>query len=448
LSRRPLRVAVIGAGWAGLAAAVRAVQRGSDVTLFEMAPRAGGRARAWAEPAAPGGGTAQATWVDNGQHILIGAYSRTLDLMRTVGVDLQRVFDRRPLCLQHADGSRLAWGTGAPTVAFLEALWTATQWSRRDRLAFLAWAVGWQLRRFRCGPQLTVRALARSLPDSVRLRLIEPLCVAALNTPADVASGTVFLRVLQDALAGGRGASDLLLPRQPLQALLPDPAVAWLRARRSPVHLGRRVQALQVSNGGVAVDGESFDAAVLATTSVEAARLAEPLAPAWAAQARSLAFESIVTVWLDAPGWRLPAPMLALDEGPAQPAQFLFDHGTLADAPGRLTAVISGANQWLEGGTAAIESAVAAQVGALGLGPPGSAPRPVRTIIERRATFRCTPGVHRPGVRVAPGLVAAADYVEGPYPATLEGAVRAGERAAALLPEPRSTGPAAPHTRF
>ncbi len=443
MSRRPLRVAVIGAGWAGLSAAVRAVERGAAVTLFEMAPRAGGRARAWAEPAAPGDDAAESTWIDNGQHILIGAYTRTLDLMRTVGVDVHRALDRRPLCLQHADGSRLAWGNRGPTAAFLEALWTATRWSRRDRLAFLAWAIGWQLRRFRCAPELTVRELARPLPDSVRLRLIEPLCVAALNTPADAASGTVFLRVLQDALAGGRGASDLLLPRQPLQALLPDPAVAWLQAHGSSVRLGRRVQALRVADG-VTVDGEPFDAAVLATTSVEAARLAEPVAPAWAAQARSLAFESIVTVWLDAPGWRLPAPMLALDEGPGQPAQFLFDHGVLANAPGRLTAVLSGANAWLEQGTAAIESAVAAQVGALGLGPPGSVPRPVRTIVERRATFRCAPGVVRPGVRVAPGVVAAADYVEGPYPATLEGAVRAGERAVALLPDRVADGPAAP----
>ena len=85
----PVRhLAVVGAGWAGLAAAVRARQAGHQVTVFEMAPRPGGRARSI-------GGVPEG--LDNGQHILIGAYSRTLSLMRDIGADPGTLLRRLPL---------------------------------------------------------------------------------------------------------------------------------------------------------------------------------------------------------------------------------------------------------------------------------------------------------------------------------------------------------------
>ncbi|MFN8894692.1 MAG: NAD(P)-binding protein, partial [Betaproteobacteria bacterium] len=92
------RLAVVGAGWAGLAAAVRGVLAGWQVTLFEMAPAAGGRARSLAADV-------DGTRLDNGQHILIGAYRRTLELMATVGADPARLLHRQPLELRYADGA-------------------------------------------------------------------------------------------------------------------------------------------------------------------------------------------------------------------------------------------------------------------------------------------------------------------------------------------------------
>lgn len=403
------RVAVVGAGWAGLAAAVRATEAGHAVTLLEMAAQPGGRARSVGN-----GG------YDNGQHILIGAYVRTLALMRSVGADPGTLLARLPLTLRYPDGRGLQAPPGAPVPAFLRAVAGCRGWTWGDRLALLARAGTWAARGFRCAPGLTADALCAGLPPRVRELLIDPLCVAALNTPAAEASAQVLLRVLRDALFSGPGSADLLLPRRPLGDLLPAPALAWLQARGAAVEPGRRVGHLD--------ELSSHDAVILACTAAEAARLAAPVAPAWSARAAALRYEPIVTVYLQAPGARFPAPMMALVEGADAPAQFAFDHGALGGTAGRFAFVVSGARAWVERGLEATAAAVLRQAAPL---LPGATVE--RTLAEKRATFRCTPGLDRPPLQVAPGLLAAGDYVEGPYPATLEGAVRAGEAAAAAL---------------
>ncbi len=417
-----MKLAVVGGGWAGLAAAVRATQAGHAVTLYEMAGQLGGRAR---------GVNVDGLALDNGQHILIGAYARTLDLLRTVGTDVATRFDRRPLELRYPDGRGLRLPAGPAWLAFGLGVAGCRGFSLRDKLALLRAAAGWALARFRCDPRLSVHQLCATLPPAVRELLIDPLCVAALNTSAAEASATVLLRVLRDALFGGAGAADLLLPRCSLDALLPEPARAWLRDAGALLRLGTRAQALQPRGTGWLLDGEAFDAVVLACSAAEAARLAADIAPAWARRAAALRYEPIVTVYLRCPGARLPAPMTALVEGPQAPAQFAFDHGALGATPGLFAFVISGAHVWVEAGLEATAAAVQAQ--AARAFAPGTWPAPpqlLRVMAEKRATFRCTPGLDRPPARIAPRLLAAGDYVEGPYPATLEGAVRSGEAAA------------------
>lgn len=420
-----MKVAVIGAGWAGLAAAVRATEAGHAVTVFEMAAQAGGRAREL---------QVDGLALDNGQHILIGAYRETLALMRTVGVDIDAAFDRRPLELRYPDGRGLRLPPGPAALVFALGVMGAQGWTWRDKLALLRAAGGWALAGFRCAPGTSVDALCRSLPPAVRELMIDPLCVAALNTPAPQADAAVLLRVLKDALFGGAGGADLLLPRRSLGALLPAPALAWLQARGAAVRLGTRVQALQADTGtGWRVEGEPFDTVVLACTAAEAARLAQTIEPDWAAQAQALRYEPIVTVYLQAPGARLAAPMMALVEGPDAPAQFAFDHGALGATPGVFAFVVSGAQPWVDRGLDASAAAVLRQ--ALQAFPAGTwpqAPTVLRCVAEKRATFRCVPGLQRPPAAIAPGLVAAGDYVAGPYPATLEGAVRAGVAALAI----------------
>ena len=421
------RVAVIGAGWAGLAAAVRLVQRGADVTLFEMAGQAGGRARRVSTRAGD---------FDNGQHILIGAYTATLALMRTVGADPEALLLRRPLVLVTPDGRGLQLPAGAAVPAFVRGVLRATGWRWPHRLALLRAAAGWQLRGFNCAPSLTVQQLCARLPAAVYQDLIEPLCVAALNTPSDQASAQVFLRVLRDALFAGPGSADLLLPRLPLSALLPDPALRWLAAAGVPCHTGRRVQRLRLDNNARwQVDGDDFDGVVLACTATEAARLTTTLAPDWSNTAQRLAYQPIVTAYLADTGLRLPHPMLALRAGPAAPAQFVFDLGALGGTAGQFAFVVSGAGPALAQGLAACGQTVLAQARAVFSGaflaPDASVLRHVSA--ERRATFACTPALDRPALQILPGLVAAGDYLAGPYPATLEGAVRSGEAAASAL---------------
>jgi squalene-associated FAD-dependent desaturase len=420
-----MRLVVVGGGWAGLAAAVRAVQAGHAVTLIEMAGQLGGRAR---------GVDVDGLALDNGQHILIGAYRQTLELMRTVGVVESAAFDRRPLELRYPDGRGLRMPAGPAWRGFGLAVATCRGWTWRDRVALVRAAVGWSLAGFRCPPEQTVAQLCKGLPPAVRELLIDPLCVAALNTPAADASAQVLLRVLRDALFGGTGSADLLLPRRSLRDLLPGPAHDWLQAAGAQVQLGRRVEGIAPAEQGWRVDGRACDGVILACSASEAARLTRTLAPAWSATASALRYEPIVTVYLRCPGARLPAPMTALVAGPQAPAQFAFDHGALGATPGLFAFVISGARGWVEAGLEHTGQAVLHQ--ALNDFAPTTwpcAPTLVKVLAEKRATFQCTPGLARPSARIARGLVAAGDYVDGPYPATLEGAVQSGENALRAL---------------
>ncbi len=428
-----VRLAVIGAGWAGLAAAVHATERGAQVTLIDMAPQAGGRARSLGSPA-------EAHRLDNGQHILIGAYTDTLALMRQVGANPNALLQRSPLALLDQNGLGLRLPTGPAMPAFARGVLALRHWALGERLALLTAAGGWLLRGFKCDAGWSVDHLCRRLPLRVRRELIDPLCVAALNTPAAEASASVFLRVLKDALFAGPGSSDLLIPRVPLAELLPEPAMRWLAAHGAQVQLGRRVQTLQRQGPNWRVDGELFDHVILACSAREAARLTATVAPDWSAQAAALRYEPIVTAYVHAPGARLAAPMVALAESaqsPEQtPAQFAFDHGALGGLDGRFALVISGAADWVEHGADITAAALLAQAHEVLRWPAGAAPAAIKLeqlVTEKRATFACTPNLQRPAAQVAPQLGAAGDYIAGPYPATLEGAVRSGRAASGHL---------------
>ena len=428
----PLKVAVIGAGWAGLAAAVRATQAGHDVSVFETAGMPGGRARSDDDSDAA---------TDNGQHILLGGYARTLALMRDVGVDVERALLRVPLRVTYADGSGFALSPSGPRLlAAVGALLGARGFGAVDKFSAIAMSIAWRLRAFHCAPSLTVDGLMRRAPTTrVHRRLIEPLCVAALNTPSAEASAEVFLAVMRDSLFGARDASDLLLPQRPLAQLLPLPALEWLRAQGATVHLRTRVDGLQrldhrwhVSSNEDA--SATFDQLILATPATEAARLTQAIAPDWSATAAALSHEPIVTIALTAPKRAWPAPMLALDsDDTSAPAQFAFKLGAQAADVDRVTLVISAAGRWLERGSDAVAAAAIAQYRRTFAIRDDEAVVLASVRADRRATFRCTAGVARPPMDVLPGLRAAGDYVRGPYPATLESAVLAGEAATLAL---------------
>ncbi len=356
--------------------------------------------------------------------------------MRIVGVNPDQALLRLPLQLVFPDGAGLQLPDVPPPWDALTGIARARGWSLGERLALLARAARWRLAGFACPPGTSVAGLCAGLPGRLIDEFIDPLCVSALNTPAGEACGQVFLRVLRDALFAERGGSNLLLPRRDLGALFPEPAARWLQERGHAVHLGRRVQTLAQGGAGWLVDGEPFDAVLLATGSHEAARLAAaaetpptshtPALQAWAASAQALRHGAIATVYAELPGAPaalLARPMLALRPRAGRPAQFVFDRARLDGQRGLLAFVVSA----FEGERAQLEREVLAQA-AEDLGLPGL--RVVQTVVEKRATFACTPALARPPRHIAPGLQACGDYVAGPYPATLEGAVLHGVAAA------------------
>lgn len=439
------RLAVIGGGWAGLSAAIHATQAGWQVTLYESARTWGGRARTLATTATPASLDCS---LDNGQHILIGAYRETLALMHFLGVNVEQHLLRRPLDLRYADGKGLvvpiwAQNWGSPWHV-LTAILTSQGWSWRDRWALLKRSATWQRAGFACAADTTVASLCQGLPPRVVHELLEPLCLSALNTPIAQASGRVFLRVMQDALLGsGYGnwqSADLLLPMGDLADLLPRPATDWLTSHGAALRWGQRVQQLQPRVGDWLVNDEAFAAVVLACSAHEACRLLAgvqwPDAPqaeaaqAWVQCCQALPHEAIATVyvWAETPN-ALPATlpgaaaMLALHSNAQNPAQFVFDRGRLGGPAGLFAAVASAC----VGEKADIESRILAQ---LQQQLPIGHWHVLRTVVEKRATFACRADLPRPAMSPgAAGLVVAGDYVAGPYPGTLEGAVRSGRLA-------------------
>jgi hypothetical protein len=250
----------------------------------------------------------------------------------------------------------------------------------------------------------------------------------------------VFLKVMQDALFGVRGGSHLLLPRTDLSALFPLAASQWITQRGGRVQMGQRVGSLRWQAPHWLVDGQAFDRVVWATSSSNATiapaeydeHATESIANAlqtWAATATALRFEAIATVYAWAPQARLPHPMLALRNSATAPAQFVFDRGQLGGPQGLLAFVVSASDGSREALQTAVLQQASAQLASIGV----PVLLPVQTVVEKHATFACTPGLRRPPQVIAPGLLAAGDYVQGPYPATLEGAVRSGWAAGSLL---------------
>lgn len=452
------RLVVIGGGWAGLSAAVAAQRQGWQVTLLEASPHWGGRARRLELR----GADAQPCRLDNGQHLLMGAYTATLGLLGELGVALPQQLQRVPLTLAYPDGGGLRlprelrwWPSQAAALA--AAVARVRGWSWSERLGLLRWAAHWHRRGWTCAPELRAAELAAPLPPRVVAELLQPLAVAALNTPWPEASAAVLLRVLHDALHGPAhppyAASDLLLPREDLGTLLPDAATAWLARQGADLRRGTRVRALQRRGEQwtlMLADGhcQAADAVVLATPAWEAARLMQQAAVdpvhaaqpvqrwlAWAEAAAALRHVAIATVYLEAPAgwrWRWPQPMLALRSDPLRaPAQFAFCRCRGDDQPPVLALVVSApAPEWAHdraGLTLAVQRQAQDSLIA------GRTVRVLATVVERRATFACTPGLQRPDTVVAAGLMAAGDYVHGPYPATLEGAVRSGLAAVKAL---------------
>ncbi len=431
-----MTTAVIGGGWAGLSAAARLRQAGHNVVVFEASRTLGGRARRVDSPSLN-------TSIDNGQHLLLGAYSETLALMRLLGLDPDTQFDRLPLALSAADGSFALRVPKLPApFHLLGAILGAHGISFKERLAIAALIQSLKRHGWVTPANQTVAQWLRQGRQSARVirMLWQPLCLAALNTPLDLACAQLFARVLKDSVGGPRSACDVLLPKVDLSSLWPDHvehAFATPHGARLTVRRGHAVRHLAPHPSGVQLDGEMFDAAVIATNTPAALRLLRQLPASntgtqYLHMLEAFTFLPIATVTLQLKhAWRLPQAMLLLkdDPGRLQFGQWLFDRD------GRFNVVVSDARAFQavprQEAVAAIIQQVREQTSGFGHMPDVSCHE---TIIEKRATFAAVPGLARPGNRTAWERVwAAGDWTDTGYPGVLEGAVRSGRDAAALI---------------
>lgn len=442
------RIAVIGAGWAGCAAAARLAETGCAVTLIEASRNLGGRARRV---------EVHGHALDNGQHILLGAYGETLGLMKTLGIDTSAALLNLPLQMIYPPNTNgmhfLAPRWPAP-LHLLLALLRADGLTSADKLALARFSsaarwMGWQLHH-----DCSVSELLERFDQTERLCQLmwHPLCLAALNTPPERASANIFLNVLRDSLGAKRAASDMLLPRVDLSALLPEAAAQYMQQRGGTLIQGLSVQHLHqtaskhwqlAGNRPDSVLAGDWDAVIIATplaqahTLLQEAEFTGTLAPTILQSLANFEYEAITTCYLQyAPELKLPRPFYALLDQVAERkwGQFVFDRGQLNPQQAGLMAVVISASAYLNQYSHAELAHDLAQQLAKNFNNPAFA-QPVwhQVITEKRATFACSPNLQRPTNDTGlPGLYIAGDYTAGDYPATLEAAVGSGAQAARL----------------
>jgi hydroxysqualene dehydroxylase len=407
------RIAVIGGGWAGMAAASKLAAEGVCVDVFEAARVLGGRARRVDLDGVP---------LDNGLHLLLGAYTETLACLARVGAPAA-AFLRTPLRLDSVTGFRLTCPPIPAPWHLLAGLLRARGIGWSDRLAAARLMQAAKRNGYRCEGAISVTTLldANHQPSRLRDALWHPLCIAALNTPPEIADAQVFLHVLKDGLAGTRDASDLVFPAVDLSAMFPEPAADFVIARGGRVHMGEAVNAIEGGGPFTIRTARRTASYAQVICAVDPARLA-PLLRALPAlsdvahRAAAMRHAPIVSVYLEYDN-EVPVafPMLGLGDGPGE---WVFDRQRLCGQRGWLGVVISASDRWTgtphEVLTRQVETQLAAQIGA----PPVA--RRSRVIVEKRATFLCTPGLDRPAQRtVLPGFHLAGDYTASAYPATL-----------------------------
>lgn len=426
-----MKVAVIGAGYAGLAAAVELADQGVSVTVFEAARQLGGRARRV---------DYRGMALDNGQHILLGAYRETLRLMRLSGADPAALLLRLPLQLV-IPGRFSLQATPWPAPLHLAlGLLTARGLTWSERLSAARFMSTMRRKEFRLGADIGAGKMLTMHGQTGNLRryLWEPLCVAALNTPLETASAQVFLNVLRDSLAGSREDSDMLLPLTNLTRLFPEYAAAFIESHGGKIVHSKTVLAVRAGAAGFSLEmragSEKFDRVICAAPPQRLAALTADLPELAEARAQvgRFCYQPIYSIFLQYPAATcLPRPMIGLYGGVTQ---WVFDRGRINHEAGLLCAVISaeGPHQALDHDKLAqrVDDEIRATLPDL---PP---PLWRKVIAEKRATFTCSPDLERPGQATPlPSFYLAGDYTAGDYPATLESAVRSGVKCAQLILE-------------
>jgi hydroxysqualene dehydroxylase len=448
-------VVVVGAGFAGLSAATALAASGARTLVLEARAAAGGRASAFVDPAT-------GERVDNGQHLMLGCYHETLAFLARIGAS-DRVSRQSNLEVPFIDpAGRQSLLSCPPLPSPLHLLAGVMEWDAlglRDRLSILRLVV--PVRRAQRALRGESGSMAASDAETVagwlvrhgqtrRLRdmLWEPLAVAALNQPIGEAAAPAFVRVLAQMLGPDRFDSALVLPRGALPEVYVAPAQAYLHAHGGEVRVSSPAR-VRIEHGRVSsveVRGERVDAqdvvvavpwfALRNTLTGDTAAIEETLRAADRVTASPIV---TVNMWLDRAV--LPAPFVGL---PGRAFQWVFDRRQIVGAASSsLSFVSSGAASIA--GRSNDELAALAHAELVTALPDARPVRLLRHVVvrERRATFSLAPGQPaRPASWTSVrGLWLAGDWTETGLPATIEGAVVSGHRAAALAAD--VGGPAA-----
>lgn len=424
-SQKP-KIAVIGAGWSGLSAAMGLLGK-AELTLFEAGKTAGGRARSL-NSVSDG-----FSFLDNGQHILMGAYHGVRTLMEHAGVRPEQAFVRLPLQWYLADGMRFQTGILPAPLHILLAVLQAKNMRLPDKWGLLTQLYALKNRKPN-EPDVAVAPWLRAQHAS-RRQLSDfwvPLVHGALNTPLEQASVDTLCHVLRDSVWAEKSAGDYWLPKVGLGELLVDPVMACLRKNQVTLRLGERAETLQcLPYDKVGVNGQVFDAVVLAVAPYHALNLLPEAAPATFRQALlSYEYHAITTVYLR---YAVPVLMPAAMTGfAAGTAHWLLARAHLGGDAHEIAAVVSvsenyGLNRetWVERIHADL----------LRVCPHLPKPQQARVITEKRATVAATVNRMRPDCAWFhhKNIFPAGDYLHPRYPATLEAAVQSGQQAAALV---------------
>ncbi len=407
------RVHVVGAGMAGLAAALALVDAGQAVTVYEAGPAAGGRCRSYHDKELD-------CRIDNGNHLWLSGNRTIAGFLRRVGSENTQAGppDSQFPFFDLATGQRWTVRPNSGRVP-----WWIFAPSRRVPGAKLSEFVG-LLALLRAGPEATVaQCMARGALND---RLIEPLVIAALNTAPATGSAQLMAAVMRETLVRGGAACIPAYPREGLSATFVDPALAALLQSGADVQLGCRVTAVNVadqhatglSSTSGPIEFGPGDKVVVALP----APVAQSLMPGLSAPE---SFESIVNLHYK----------VAAEPGPAG---FIGLLGATAEwifvKPGVVSVTISAANRLVDRPASDLSATVWPEVSAaLSIKQPMP---PWRVVKEKRATFAATPAENRkrPGARTGlTNLVLAGDWTDTGLPATIEGAIRSGQTAAAAL---------------
>lgn len=431
-------VVIIGAGWAGLAAAVRLTELGHKVTVFESAKQAGGRARSV---------SFNELEVDNGQHLLIGAYTECISLMKTVGVDTNVALKRLPLLLTVVDKTKLilqAPPLPAP-LHLLYALFTAKGLEFKDRIAAIKFGLYLKKNNYQLKKDISVEDLFQltQQTDILIRQLWEPLCLSTMNTAIKDASANVFMNVFKDAFTNKRKDADLLLPTTDLSNLFPNEATRYIRNNGGKVYLKARVDNIEISNNEVTSVSVKLDNEIktIKTSQVIIATAPQNINKLIVKHStlnsinnniEQFNYEPIVTVYLQySKEIQLTQSMIGLS---STLSQWVFDRGSFCQQAGLISVVISARGKHMTMDDDTLTQAVHNEISILFT----NTPTLIKSFVirEKRATFACTVNINdiRPANTTSvKGLFLAGDYTNTGYPATLEGAVRSGLSASSLI---------------